>query len=137
MPYRLEMGYTLPDGKSMYAFWGDSIASLIPSTATTILNLSAVEYTKALLPYTGKHIVTPKFMTVSPKTGEPVFVAVHAKIARGAFARWVIQKRIEDPARLTRFNELGYHFDEKTSTDEQPVFICTEFGGLGLSVRLK
>jgi cytoplasmic iron level regulating protein YaaA (DUF328/UPF0246 family) len=136
MPYRLEMGYKLPDGRSMYQFWGDSIASLIPSGTDYILNLSAVEYTKALLPHSGLSAITPKFLTINPKTGQPTFVAVHAKIARGAFARWVVQHRIEDTSKLIEFQELGYHYNETASTPDQPVFICEEFGGLGLSVRL-
>ncbi len=136
MPYRLEMGYKLPDGRSMYQFWGDSIASLIPSGTDYILNLSAVEYTKAVLPYLDIPVIAPKFLSINPKTGQPTFVAVHAKIARGAFARWVVQHRIEDTSKLIEFQELGYHYDETASTPEQPVFVCEEFGGLGLSVRL-
>lgn len=136
MPYRLEMGYKLPDGSSLYAFWGDAIAKLLPSATTTIINLSAVEYTKAILPYVDLPVIAPKFLTVSPKTGEPTFVTVHAKIARGAFANWLVQKRINDPALLHEFRDLGYRFDAQASTPEQPVFVCDEFQGLGLSVRL-
>lgn len=136
MPYRLEMGYKLPDGRSMYQFWGDTIASLVPADTDCILNLSAVEYTKALLPYTNLPVITPKFLTVSPKTGEPTFVTVHTKIARGAFARWVVQNRVEDVVQLQIFSDLNYRYDPSLSTTAQPVFVCQEFGGLGLSVRL-
>lgn len=135
-PYRLEMGYKLPNGKSLYEFWGDSIASLLSSDTSHIINLSAVEYTKAILPYVDTPVIAPKFLTVSPKTGEPTFVTVHAKIARGAFARWLIQNRIEDITRLSEFLELGYAYDEAASTAVQPIFVCSEFKGLGLSVRL-
>ncbi len=115
-PYRLEMGYKLPGNAhdpsqpnvtSLYEFWGDTIARQLPKNQP-IINLSAVEYTKAVLPYiTGTKtikpleghkntiIITPKFLTVSPKTGEPTFVTVHANISRGAFARWLFQERIE------------------------------------------
>jgi len=134
MPYRLEMGYRLPDGRSMYDFWGGSIASLL-SEKHPILNLSAVEYTKAVLPYVSAQVITPKFLTISPKTGQPTFVAVHAKIARGAFARWVIQHQIKDTVELIKFKELGYTYNKVMSTNEQPVFVCKEFSGLGLSVR--
>lgn len=136
-PYRLEMGYKLPDfePQSLYAFWGTDIAGLVPSDST-VINLSAVEYTKAVLPHIKNPVITPKFMTISAKTGEPTFVTVHAKIARGAFAHWLIERRIEHPDELRRFNELGYEFDESRSTPEQPVFVCEMFDGLGLSVRL-
>lgn len=135
-PYRLEMGYKLPNGKSMYDFWGGKLARAIVPETTHIVNLSAVEYTKALLPYVEQEVITPKFMTISPKTGEPTFVTVHAKIARGAFARWMITNRIDDVGRLRDFTELEYRYDAELSTAEQPVFICKTFKGIGLSVRL-
>lgn len=136
MPYRLEMGYKLPDERSLYQFWGDSIAQLLPDDTSHIINLSAVEYTKAILPHTNIPVVTPKFLTVSPKTGQPTFVTVHAKVARGAFARWLIVNQISDVTKLPDFTDLNYRYDPATSTSRQPVFICPEFGGLGLSVRL-
>jgi cytoplasmic iron level regulating protein YaaA (DUF328/UPF0246 family) len=131
------MGYKLPNERfnNLYNYWNDSIAKLVPENST-ILNLSAVEYTKAVLPFCKNVIVAPKFMTISPKTGEPTFVTVHAKIARGAFAHWLIKQRIDSTIRLTEFNELGYVYMAPLSTPEQPVFVCQQFEGLGLSVRL-
>lgn len=162
-PYRLEMGYKLPgdprdvqEGShegarnatspaaltSLYAYWGDKIAKIVPKSEL-IINLSAIEYTKALFPhlkslekFNNSTIITPKFLTVSPKTGEPTFVTVHAKVARGAFARWLVLHRIENAAQLRDFNEIGYEFNEALSTDEQPVFVAKAFKGIGLSVRL-
>ena len=136
-PYRLEMGYKLPAGKfsKSYDYWGDSIAKLIPESGT-VINLSAVEYTKAVLPHISNRVITPKFMTISQKSGEPTFVTVHAKIARGAFANWLIKNRVADVSDLINFNELGYSYDPDASTDDSPVFVCANFGGLGLSVRL-
>lgn len=136
MPYRLEMGYKLPSGINMYQFWGDKIASLLPDNISYIVNISAVEYTKALLPYSNVSVIAPKFLTVRSKTGQPTFVTVHTKIARGAFARWMVQRRVEDVSQLRDFSELGYRYSATQSTLEQPVFVCEEFGGLGLSVRL-
>ncbi|HEY1085227.1 MAG TPA: YaaA family protein [Candidatus Saccharimonadales bacterium] len=136
LPYRLEMAYKLPDGQNLYKFWGDSIASLLPAGTEFIMNLSAVEYTKAVLPFSDLLVITPKFLTMSPKTGEPTFVTVHAKIARGAFARWLIQSRVQDRVELSKFTDLGYKYDASLSTPEQPVFVCEVFGGIGLSVRL-
>lgn len=137
-PYRLEMGYRLPDEpyKNLYAFWGDAIAKCIPGDRP-IINLSAVEYTKAVLPYLPDiDVISPKFMTLDPKTGEPKFTVVHAKIARGAFARWLIQQRIDSLNKLKDFTDLGYKYNSALSTQEVPVFVCKEFKGLGLSVRL-
>ncbi len=134
--YRLEMGYKLPGGQTMYKFWSDKLSGIIRPETTLLINLSAVEYTKALLPYVTQSVITPKFLTVSPKTGQPTFVTVHAKVARGAYASWIIQNRIDDIEQLTDFSDIGYHYDEALSTTNQPVFVCQKFQGLGLSVRL-
>ncbi len=137
-PYRFEMGYKLPlkNHKNMYDYWGDGIAATLP-TGEPILNLAAVEYSKVVTEYVEPgRIITPQFLTISPKTGEPTFVVVHAKIARGAFARWMIQQRISDVKKLRDFKDLNYEYNEALSTKNAPVFVCKEFGGIGLSVRL-
>lgn len=141
-PYRFEMGYRVPDTTyaNLYTFWGTSIVDTL-SKNETIIDLSAVEYGKTVTNFIETagivtRIVTPRFLTISPKTGEPIFVVVHAKIARGAFASWMIKNRIEDEAKLKEFTEIGYQYDEALSTQEVPVFICKEFKGIGLSVRL-
>ena len=141
-PYRFEMGYRLPhtDYANLYNFWGDMIADSLPKDGP-IIDLTAVEYGKTV---TNKiesiRIVTPRFLTQSKKEGvkiaEAVFVVVHAKIARGAFANWMIRNRIEDVERLKDFSELGYEYSEVLSTSAIPVYVCKEFQGLGLSVRL-
>jgi uncharacterized protein len=138
-PYRLEMGYKLPDPAfaNLYEYWGDSIASCLPEEGP-IVNLSAVEYSQTVSRYVNeKRLVTPKFLTVSPKTGQPAFVVVHAKIARGAFARWLITSRTQVVSDLAQFSEIGYHHDKGLSTPEAPTFVCETFEGKGLSIRLQ
>jgi len=137
-PYRFEMGYKIPcqSFKTMYEFWGEKIADMLPKQEM-IINLTAVEYGKTVTKYVDEsRVVTPRFLTVSPKTGEPTFVTVHAKIARGAFANWMIRARVEDPKYIINFGDLGYEYYELLSTELMPTFVCKEFGGLGLSVRL-
>jgi cytoplasmic iron level regulating protein YaaA (DUF328/UPF0246 family) len=137
-PYRLEMAYKFdePPFNNLYTFWGDEIAKTLPSGGP-IVNVSSVEYTKAVLPFVdSSRVITPKFLTVDPKTKEPTFVVVHAKIARGAFARWLITSKITDPARFSEFNDIGYIYDKSLSTPTEPVFVCQTFGGIGLSMRL-
>ena len=141
-PYRFEMGYKVPDPRyaNLYTYWNTAIVDTLPQNET-IIDLSAVEYGKTVtknvkLLRIVTQIITPKFLTISQKNGEPTFVVVHAKIARGAFANWIIRQRIEDVDRLKEFSEIGYRYDESLSTPEIPVFICKEFKGLGLSVRL-
>ena len=137
-PYRFEMGYKVPDTRyaNLYTFWGTSIVDTLAKNET-IIDLSAVEYGKTVTKYVeSARIVTPRFLTKSSKTNEPIFVVVHAKIARGAFARWMIQNRIDTVDQLREFQEIGYKYDEVLSTAEIPVFVCEEFKGIGLSVRL-
>jgi cytoplasmic iron level regulating protein YaaA (DUF328/UPF0246 family) len=137
-PYRFEMGYRVPGTtyRNLYTFWGSAIADTLAKNVP-IIDLTAVEYGKTVTNYIeSAGIVTPRFLTMSQKTGEPTFVVVHAKIARGAFANWMIRNRIEDVERLSDFSEIGYIYDETLSTPEVPVFVCEDFQGLGLSVRL-
>jgi cytoplasmic iron level regulating protein YaaA (DUF328/UPF0246 family) len=138
-PYRLEMGYRLPPGKyaNLYRYWGTAVAEQLP-TSGRIVNLAANEYSKVVLPHVaGDRVVTPRFLTVDPATKEPKFVVVHAKIARGAFARWLVTARVtDDPEALRGFDDIGYRYDEGLSTPQEPTFVCAEFGGKGLSVRL-
>lgn len=137
-PYRLEMGYKLP-GKTfgnLYAYWGSSIAETLPQTGL-VVNLSAAEYTKTVLPYVAAaRVVAPRFLTVNPKTGEPSQVIVHTKIARGAFARWLLISRVTNPSDMTQFNDLNYRYRAELSTPQEPTFVCQTFGGIGLSMRL-
>jgi uncharacterized protein len=139
MPYRLEMGYRLPDDRyrNLYTFWDDAIASTLPGKGL-IINLAAVEYAKTITSFVDVgRIITPKFLTISPATGEPVFVVVHAKIARGAFANWLIRQRVTETGQLLAYTELGYRYWPELSTPAEPVFVCKQFGGLGLSIRLQ
>ena len=107
-----------------------------------IVNLAATEYSKVVLDHVDpSRVITPRFLTVNAKTGVPAFVAVHAKIARGAFARWLIVNRVlgrvtAATASVTDFAELGYRHDLAASTSHEPCFVCEDFEGKGLSIRL-
>jgi len=136
-PYRLEMGYKFPEPKfaSLYDYWGQDIADTLPKEGP-IVNLASEEFAETITSFIdASRIVAPKFLTVSPKNGEPAFVVVHAKIARGAFAHWLIKNRIENLQKLSEFKDLGYTFDKNLSTKDIPTFVCKEFGGKGLSMK--
>lgn len=138
-PYRLEMGYRLPDPAfaNLYTFWGDSIAACLPAEGP-VINLAAEEYSKTVTRFVDPaRVWTPRFLTVNPKSGRPEFVVVHAKIARGAFARWLITERIQDVSALTQFAEIGYRFASDLSAAGSPTFVCETFQGKGLSIRLQ
>lgn len=137
-PYRLEMGYRLPQKpfNNLYSYWGDAIAATLPADGP-IINLAAIEYSKTITPFVDpRRLITPTFLTRSLKTGEPTFVVVHAKIARGAFAHWLIQECVNNLEQLSHYQDLGYRYDKTLSSPGTPVFVCEAFGGLGLSVRL-
>lgn len=139
MPYRLEMGYKLPDQpfNNLYKYWGTTIGEAVPKDGL-IVNLSAVEYTKTVLPYVDNaRVVTPRFLTVNQETGKPSQVIVHTKVARGAFARWLMVSRVTLLDEISAFKDLNYNYDPALSTPSLPTFVCTEFGGIGLSMRLQ
>ncbi len=138
MPYRLELMYKLPAAKfnNLYTFWGESIALQLPPRGL-IINTSSVEYSKTVLPFVdAARVITPQFFTADPKTGKPKFVTVHSKIARGAFARWLITSRSDTEKQMHGFDLLGYKFDAALSSPGQPAYVTSEFGGIGLSIRL-
>lgn len=137
-PYRLEMGYRLPaEGfRNLYKFWGQKLAQSLDDEPV-VINLASKEYSKAVMPYlTRSQIIEPQFLTYSAQKQTPEFVVVHAKIARGAFANWLIKNRVDQTGQITNFTDLGYKFEAKLSSEVQPTFVAQQFGGLGLSVRL-
>jgi cytoplasmic iron level regulating protein YaaA (DUF328/UPF0246 family) len=137
-PYRLELGYRLPNEpySDLYRFWSDRIAEQLPSDGP-IINVTSDEYAKAVLPFIdGSRVITPVFLTIKEGKSEPVFVAVHSKIARGAYARWLIQRGDPTVDGLQHFNDLSYVYDSERSTPSRPTYVCQIFGGTGLSQRL-
>ncbi len=123
-PYRLEIGYKLTVGASsnLYEFWGDQLARSLPRTEI-LVNAASEEYFKAIKPYvSSQHVISPLFLT-QQAAPEPAFVAIHAKWARGAFARWMIVQRIAHAEDIPLFSELGYCYQADQSTPQIPVFV--------------
>lgn len=124
-PYRLEMMYNLaPDNyKNLYEYWGDKLGIRLKDT-TTIINLASEEYFKAIRPYVSDaHVISPQFLTKMTNDHESTFVAVHAKVARGAFAQWLILTRQQEDIRYDHFTAYGYAYDPDASTPHQPTFV--------------
>jgi len=115
-PYRLEMGTRLenPRGRNLYAFWGDRLArtlavDLQASRWPVLVNLASEEYFKAVpLKALGHAVVQPVFQ--ERKGAVWKVVSFQAKRARGAMTRYAIERQIDDPELLKRFDIDGYEF---------------------------
>lgn len=127
-PYRLEMGTRLKTkkGANLYDFWGDDIAAELARTLEghahpVIVNLASNEYAKAArLASLKTRVITVDFK--EEKDGMLRALMVYAKKARGMMARWIIERRIEDPEQLTQFDVDGYRFDKAGSTMDRLLF---------------
>ena len=128
-PYRLEMGSRLKTrrGDSLYDYWGDTIARALNAQAAALgtgvlVNCASQEYFGAVAPKALKlRVVTPVFMEDKPKG--PKIVSFFAKRARGAMARFIVTRRITDPAALADFDLGGYRYQPDMSEADKPVFL--------------
>lgn len=133
-PYRLEMGSRLKTrrGTNLYQFWGDKIAASLKDEADalgtdTLINCASQEYFGAVdLKALGLKVVTPVFL--EDKGGTKRVVSFFAKKARGAMARFIIERRLTSPDFLADFDVGGYAFQADMSTPESPVFVRSEAG---------
>jgi hypothetical protein len=128
-PYRLEMGSKLSTRKAadLYGYWGDRIARALAARAAetgsdAVVNCASQEYfgavdTEAL----GLRVITPVFLEDRPDG--PKIVSFYAKKARGAMARFVMERRLRDPDALAEFDTGGYAFDPARSAPDAPVFL--------------
>lgn len=127
-PYRLEMGSGLKSrrGDTLYDFWHKDIAAALNAQAEEtgadlLVNCASNEYfgavdRKALRP----RIITPVFL--EERDGEAKTISFFAKRARGAMARFVMERRIDRAEGLEEFDTGGYRLDPARSSAEQPVF---------------
>lgn len=128
-PYRLEMGSRLKTkrGKNLYEFWGDTIAKSLNGAAQsvgtdTLINCASVEYFSAVDQTILKpRIITPVFM--EEKAGTPKIVSFFAKKARGAMARFIIERRLTDAESLKDFDTGGYRYNAEMSEGDKWVFL--------------
>ncbi|WP_294235717.1 YaaA family protein [uncultured Sphingomonas sp.] len=117
-PYRLEMGTRwAPGGGKLTDWWGDRIAERLAHEVEaegsgTILNLASQEYWHAV---EGKLQSAIRIVAVDFREGDR-FVSFHAKKARGAMARWMVEHRITDTDAMRGFDSDGYAFDAEAST---------------------
>ncbi|MGU9808279.1 peroxide stress protein YaaA [Pseudomonas sp. LF052] len=129
MPYRLEMGTKLANarGKDLYAFWGTRISewlneALAEQGDDVLLNLASNEYFSAVKRTAlNARIINTEFKDL--KNGQYKIISFYAKKARGMMSRFVIQERINDPAKLKQFDLQGYRFNAEQSKPDNLVFL--------------
>lgn len=129
--YRLEMGTRLKTASadSLYAFWGDKITDLLnrelgQQKSPVLVNLASVEYWKAVhKDKVEARIITPVF---KEKRGQQYkVIGISAKRARGAMMRYIIKNRLRNIADIKNFQQDGYAYKAKLSSDDQWVFART------------
>ena len=126
--YRLEMGSKLKTGKggSLYDYWGDRLAKALNAEAEalgtdTLINCASVEYFSAVDAEALKlNVITPQFLEEKP--GGPKIVSFYAKKARGAMARFIIERRLTDPDSILEFDTGGYAHAPELSAPGKPAF---------------
>lgn len=128
-PYRLEMGSRLKTrrGKSLYDYWGDTIAKALNLQAAQVgtdllVNCASQEYFGAADRKALKlRVLTPQFMEV--KDDRPRIVSFFAKRARGAMARYITETRATHVDDIKGFSIGGYRFDGDLSEGNNFVFL--------------
>ncbi|MEB3767798.1 peroxide stress protein YaaA [Acinetobacter sp. MD2] len=128
MPYRLEMGTKLANGRgeNLYRFWGDKITQLInqdlaDANTDLLLNLASDEYYKAVKEsQIQAQIIKPVFL--DQKNGKYKVISFYAKKARGLMARFMIEHQIQRAEDLKSFQSEGYYFDANNSSEQELVF---------------
>lgn len=125
VPYRLEMQAKLSveGSKNLYDFWAEKIATKLFQETNCIVNLASKEYSKSIEKYLTDDIkyVTCVFGEVID--GKVKEKGTYAKMARGEMVRFMAVNQIENVEEIKAFNELGYRFEEKYSSETTYTFI--------------
>ncbi len=125
VPYRLEMQAKLKtkDGKSLYDYWNNKLASQLFSESKEILNIASAEYSKCISRYIDgdKRFVTCIFgERINDKVVEK---GTYAKMARGEMVRFMAERRIKKMEEIKQFDRLNYMYAKDLSDEKTFVFI--------------
>ncbi|MGY6550114.1 MAG: peroxide stress protein YaaA [Roseinatronobacter sp.] len=128
--YRLEMGSRLKTarGAALYDYWGDRIAQALNDAGReagteVLINCASQEYFGAVDRAALRlRVITPVFLD---QVGEdkPKVISFHAKKARGAMARFILERRLTEPDAITEFGTGGYCHAPELSTPDAPAFL--------------
>jgi uncharacterized protein len=114
--YRLEMGakWAPKPAKNMAIYWRETLTGSVNAKlkrGEPIINLAAQEYVKVLdIEALKSALISPVFKERRPD-GTLKTAPVHAKMARGAMARFILSTGSEAPADLLQFGEMGWEAD--------------------------
>lgn len=123
-PYRLEMQAkaTIDGYKDLYELWGRRLYEAVRDDSGVIINLASKEYSKCIEKYL---MDNDRYITIHfcEKSGDKLVTkGTYAKMARGEMVRFLAEEKIEDPARIQKYNRLGYVFRGDLSTETEYVF---------------
>lgn len=126
--YRLEMGtkFAIKSANDLYEFWGKQIREALAADPAfkdkVLINLASNEYFKAVdVKQLDATIITPIFKDW--KNGQYKMISFYAKKARGLMSRFIIDKQIDQPEALKKFDYEGYRFNADMSKGNDWVFI--------------
>lgn len=125
VPYRLEMqAKTQNFGHvSLYAYWGEKLYRNIAEETDCILNLASKEYAACIEPYLDKKMEFLTCIFGELKGSKVVQKATEAKMARGEMVRYLAENKIEDLKQIKMFEQLGYQYDKKRSSENIYIFL--------------
>lgn len=128
LAYRLEMGTSFSIGrkKNLYEFWNAIITNEIKEAINSenddiLINLASNEYFKSIDKNNhNARIITPVFKDF--KNGQYKMISFFAKKARGMMSRFILQNKLTNLEDLKQFEDNGYFFNDKLSTETSPTF---------------
>ena len=125
VPYRLEMQTRvgIDVAKDLYDFWGRRLYEEVRNDSGVMINLASREYSRCVEKYLTDRD-TCITCTFGEMSGEKVITkGTYAKMARGEMVRFMAEHNVENPENMKAFDRLGYHFDDKLSSETEYVFI--------------
>jgi uncharacterized protein len=127
--FRLEMGIKLanPRGEDLYAFWRAEVTRALAKALRgqddpTLVNLASQEYFGAVDRAALKRPVVTCYFKEEAEDGATRMIALFAKRARGAMARYAIDGRLDAAEGLKGFDRDGYRFAPSLSTETEWTF---------------
>lgn len=127
VPHRLSMWPKVKvdiDGKKdLFGFWGRKIFEGVRDESGVIVNLASDKYDGYMNKYLAEddRYLTIRFYESNDKE-KMKERGIHTQMAKGQMVRYMVEKRIENPNDLIKFDYMGYAFREDLSTYRKFVF---------------